>query len=229
MERESLERLLGLGLSLEQIGRRFGRHPSTVGYWVRKHGLKPVNREQHAPRGGIDRDELESLIREDLSIAAMADRLGVSATTVKYWLRRHGLETLQASRRADARRAKAEGRVSAEMYCQHHGITEFWLEGRGAYRCLACRKERVAERRRKVKEVLVAEAGGACRVCGYSRSVAALHFHHLDPAAKRFGIGREGVTRSLAEMRQEARKCVLLCANCHAEVEAGIVDLQAAA
>jgi hypothetical protein len=115
------------------------------------------------------------------------------------------------------------------MYCRHHGITQFWLEGRGAYRCLVCRNERVAERRRKVKEILVAEAGGACRVCGYSRSVAALHFHHLDPAAKRFGIGREGVTRSLAEMRQEARKCVLLCANCHAEVEAGIVNLHAAA
>jgi hypothetical protein len=169
------------------------------------------------------------LIREDLSIAVIADRLGVSATTVKYWLRRRGLQTLQSSRRAAARQAKADGRVSAEMYCRRHGITRFWLEGRGAYRCVACRKERVAERRRKLKEILVAEAGGACSVCGYSRPVAALHFHHLDPAAKRFGIGREGVTRSLAEMRKEARKCVLLCANCHAEVEAGIVNLQAAA
>jgi hypothetical protein len=26
-------------------------------------------------------------------------------------------------------------------------------------------------------------------------------------------------------MREEAKKCVLLCANCHAEVEAGIVKL----
>jgi hypothetical protein len=29
-------------------------------------------------------------------------------------------------------------------------------------------------------------------------------------------------------MREEARKCVLLCANCHAEVEAGIVRIEAA-
>jgi IS30 family transposase len=50
MERESLERLLGLGMSLEQIGRRFGRHPSTIAYWVHKHGLAAVNRERHAPR-----------------------------------------------------------------------------------------------------------------------------------------------------------------------------------
>jgi len=77
-----------------------------------------------------------------------------------------------------------------------------------------------------VTEILVSEAGGSCRICGYSRSLAALHFHHLDPEEKRFGMGREGVTRSLAEMRAEARKCALLCANCHAEVEAGIVRIE---
>jgi hypothetical protein len=41
--------------------------------------------------------------------------------------------------------------------------------------------------------------------------------------------GGEGVTRSRAEARAEARKCVLLCANCHAEVEAGYRSLPEAA
>jgi hypothetical protein len=80
-----------------------------------------------------------------------------------------------------------------------------------------------------MKVILVAEAGGGCRLCGYSRSLAALHFHHLDPGEKLFGLGREGVTRSLTVMREEARKCILLCANCHAEVEAGIVSVEASA
>jgi transposase-like protein len=40
MDRGSLEQLLGQGLSLAEIGRRFGRHEATVGYWVEKHGLK---------------------------------------------------------------------------------------------------------------------------------------------------------------------------------------------
>lgn len=102
------------------------------------------------------------------------------------------------------------------------------MEGRGAYRCLACRRERVAARRRRVKEILVSEAGGSCTMCGYSRCLAALHFHHLDPDQKRFSMGREGVTRSLAVMRVEAGRCLLLCANCHAEVEAGIVRIEAA-
>ena len=54
------------------------------------------------------------------------------------------------------------------------------------------------------------------------RSVAALHFHHVDPAAKAFTVSRHGVTRSLTAARAEATKCILLCANCHAEVEAGV-------
>jgi hypothetical protein len=33
------------------------------------------------------------------------------------------------------------------------------------------------------------------------------------------------VTRALDAARAEARKCVLLCSNCHAEVEAGAVQL----
>jgi transposase len=226
MDRESLARLLALGLSLEEIGKRFGRHPSTVGYWVGKHGLRAAHAEKHAPRGGLSREALVGLIEAGLSHAGMADRLGVSPSTVSYWLSRHGLRSFQADRREQGRRAKAAGRATVSMHCWRHGETEFWMEGRGSYRCLACRRERVADRRRKVKEILVSEAGGSCRLCGYSRSLAALHFHHLDLQGKRFGLGREGVTRSLADMRAEASKCMLLCANCHAEVEAGIVRIE---
>jgi hypothetical protein len=76
-----------------------------------------------------------------------------------------------------------------------------------------------------MKEVLVAEAGGACGLCGYSRCLGALEFHHLVPSEKRFALAGQGITRSLAQARDEARKCVLLCANCHAEVEAGVQKL----
>jgi hypothetical protein len=35
------------------------------------------------------------------------------------------------------------------------------------------------------------------------------------------------VTRSIASFREEIAKCVLLCSNCHAEVEAGVRSLPA--
>ena len=80
-------------------------------------------------------------------------------------------------------------------------------------------------RRRRVKRILVAEHGGSCRLCGYSRSTVALQFHHVDPITKSFALSTQGVARSLEKAREEARKCVLVCANCHAEVEAGLATI----
>ena len=70
--------------------------------------------------------------------------------------------------------------------------------------------------------MLVEEAGGRCVACGYDRCIAALHFHHVDRSQKRFALSNRGITRSLANARREAKKCIVLCGNCHAEVEAGI-------
>ena len=41
MDESSLRGLLARGVSVEEIGRRFGRDPSTVTYWMRKYGLQP--------------------------------------------------------------------------------------------------------------------------------------------------------------------------------------------
>jgi cytochrome c553 len=79
----------------------------------------------------------------------------------------------------------------------------------------------VTRRHQKVKRILVDEAGGSCTICGYDRCMANLHFHHLEPAAKSFAMTTAS-GKSLAAYREEARKCILVCANCHGELEAGI-------
>jgi hypothetical protein len=42
---------------------------------------------------------------------------------------------------------------------------------------------------------------------------------------KSFGLASRGITRSIDQVREEAKKCVLLCSNCHAMVEAGAIAL----
>ena len=111
------------------------------------------------------------------------------------------------------------------MRCKEHGVTRFQIDTRGTYRCLQCRSARVAKRRRKVKRILVEEAGGRCVLCGYDRCVQALHFHHVDPGAKGFSLSFGGYTHGIDRLRREAEKCVLVCSNCHAEVESGLVAL----
>ncbi|HTZ62942.1 MAG TPA: helix-turn-helix domain-containing protein [Solirubrobacteraceae bacterium] len=226
MDRASLEQLLSRGLSLAEIGRRFDLHEATVSYWVGKHRLAAANRERHAARGGIARGELEPLVEAGLSIAQIAAELDRSKATVRHWLTRYGLKTRggQGRRSSDgAMLAKQAGLITATMNCRRHGETEFCLDGRGYYRCRRCRSAAVARRRRKVKAILVREAGGACCICGYARSMRALHFHHLEPSEKRLAINAKGVAVALDTLRIEAQKCVLLCSNCHAEVEEGMV------
>jgi hypothetical protein len=66
-------------------------------------------------------------------------------------------------------------------------------------------------------------------MCGYADCHAALEFHHLEPHAKQFGLAQYGMARSIERARLEARKCVLLCSNCHAEVECGFRSISGVA
>lgn len=225
MERDWLASRLSEGRSIESIAREAGRPPSTVAYWVNKHGLSSQHAPKHAARGGIERERLEALVEEGRSIRAMAEALGVSYTTVRHWLGRYRLTTPRARRLAETADARATGATTVSAACSRHGTTTFARHSDGGFRCLKCRSEAVVARRRRVKVRLVMEAGGRCVLCGYDRSPAALQFHHRDPEQKAFSIAYRGVARSLAAAREEMTKCVLLCATCHAEVEAGVATL----
>lgn len=107
-----------------------------------------------------------------------------------------------------------------------------------AYHCNEQRKAKVkkqtSSRIKKLNEQLKLEHGGCCSICGYSKCIGALHFHHTDPTNKHSYRKSNGVklgmiqilqTYGMEEAQKEAHKCLLLCANCHAEVEAGLTKL----
>jgi hypothetical protein len=220
LERALLQDWLERGWSLERIAREVDRHPSTVAYWARKYGLRSQGAERFAARGAPDRDLLTRLAAQGATLSEMAGACDRSIATIRHWLGRWEIE--RAPRPSLRRPLDPESAPRViELNCKRHGNTEFVLEGRGYYRCKRCRQEQVARRRRRVKLLLVAEAGGRCALCGYDRCPAALQFHHLDPGQKAFAVSMRGVTRGIEAARAEAKKCALLCANCHAEVEAG--------
>ena len=99
--------------------------------------------------------------------------------------------------------------------CKYHGETEYLHDGH-TFRCKKCNCEKVVRRRKKVKAKLVEEFGGKCILCGYKKCQEALHFHHLDPTTKKFSICNQ--LTSYNKVINEAKKCVLLCSNCHAGV-----------
>ena len=223
MEREALEKWIEDGLSLDEIGRRTERHPSTVSYWLKKYGLQAAHHARHSSRGAVSRETLESLVARHLTVREIAEEVERSTATVRHWMRRYDLHTTREARLRTKRATPVGGRFTALWV--HHGIGEFVVRRDNTSQCLRCRSDSVSARRRRVKAQLVAEAGGACVLCGYSRSLEALHFHHVDPNEKRLAIGGRGITLAIETLRAEAEKCVLLCATCHAEVEAGIANL----
>jgi hypothetical protein len=85
--------------------------------------------------------------------------------------------------------------------------------------------EAVIRRRKKVKEMAVALFGGVCMICGYSRCTEAMDFHHIDPANKKFAPSKNGETFAWCKIVIELGKCALLCANCHRELHAGLIQI----
>jgi len=59
-----------------------------------------------------------------------------------------------------------------------------------------------------------------CSKCGYDKCLQALHFHHLDRSIKAFSLSKLVYqVKNLPQAIEEAKKCIILCANCHAELE----------
>lgn len=79
----------------------------------------------------------------------------------------------------------------------------------------------VGEHRRKCKRMLVCIFGGKCKVCGYNKCVRSLHLHHVDPNNKKFAISTWSKL-GIFDLLEEAKSCVLVCSNCHGEIESGV-------
>ncbi|HEY6637264.1 MAG TPA: hypothetical protein VIZ61_06230 [Solirubrobacterales bacterium] len=153
MKKEELEDYLAEGLTLREIGERTGKHLTTVGYWVKRHGLRAANANKFAPRySAITRERLEKLIAKDASLNDLAEVLGLTVSSVRYWLEKYGLKTSAAGwKRQQTRHAREAGLKHITRKCAHHGMTTYVLEGRGYYRCVNCRKAAVSKWRRNAK------------------------------------------------------------------------------
>lgn len=169
---------------------------------------------------------LKQYIEEGKSTWDISKTTGKSQTSVRYWLRKYGLNT------------KYRPFSDKEFYdtpnehkCVSCGST---LTGYTTKYCNDCRnKENLKitydyqrKRSNERKKVLIEKAGGGCCRCGYSKNMAALCFHHKDPENKTYNLD----SRKLSNTRwdsilEEFKKCELLCHNCHMETHHPELDL----
>ncbi len=150
------------GRPLDRVDRPRGRpRPSTVAYWVNKHGLPSRTRRGTRPRrasaasargapggGASDPRDGRAAGRQ------LHDGPPLAAPVRPRDTARRRAGDMRAARGAGLRRAPRP-RLSRPW---RHAFMRRGLVGSGA----ACRSDAVIARRREVKAILVAEAGGAC-------------------------------------------------------------------
>lgn len=80
----------------------------------------------------------------------------------------------------------------------------------------------------KIKERGIQSLGGKCVSCGGEFEDCCYDFHHLNPSEKEFTISQSNTNgaRSWLKLRDEIKKCALLCANCHRLVHGGFVEIE---
>ena len=77
--------------------------------------------------------------------------------------------------------------------------------------------ERKMNRRKILKEEIIQMLGNKCKICGYNKCKDAFDFHHVK-GIKGGHINVFLKDESRAKILKEAKKCLLLCANCHREL-----------
>ena len=76
----------------------------------------------------------------------------------------------------------------------------------------------------RLKERLISVFDDKCAICGYNKCHSALEFHHINPELKNFTIS-QNTSKGWQTLLEEAKKCVLVCSNCHREIHEGLIDL----
>lgn len=115
-----------------------------------------------------------------------------------------------------------------KLVCEIHGLSNHTETKNGnvkpRYRCLKYGAKRVSENIEIKREKAYEKYGNSCKVCGYDRCRNSLEFHHINPEDKEITPSKV-FSRSWDKIQKELDKCILLCANCHREVHAGLIEI----
>jgi len=165
----------------------------------------------------MDKKELQTQIDKGCTLRQLADCFEVSQSTIRHWLKKYNLKTKNKpynnAGRYEFRPCKC-GEANPDNFYKKKGH-RYW------HLCKKCYKEAYGKKRldrlKRIRKESIAYKGEECIRCGYSKCIAALEFHHRDPAEKDPNWKRMRVS-SLDRMKEELDKCDLLCSNCHKEV-----------
>ncbi len=218
------------GLSINEIVKQLNCAKSTISYHLNNAGLGGV---RHKFLNGISDETLNSIKKYRLELKTYDEilmlvdisrdklikicrlyNINVSSTTFRV-KDLDGVDVLKYYLTVNSLRKTAKYfNVSRETIRKY--IPDDIIDGNKCNKITITRTQSVINWRKRKKIELINYKGGCCEKCGYNKSITALQFHHRDPKEKDFGIG--GKSYSIDRLKKEVDKCILVCANCHAEI-----------
>jgi len=157
----------------------------------------------------MKKEQLEKLVEEGYSIRKIAKETKKGYSTIRYWLNHYELKTTP---RRSPYLCKTCGESNPNNFYQ-----------RRKSECRFCSVEKDKKRLKSYKQLSVEYKGGKCAICNYNKSIEALQFHHLDPKKKDPNY-TSMKNWSFESKKKELDKCILVCANCHAEIHANMTS-----
>jgi len=164
----------------------------------------------------MEKTNLQQLIVLGKSTYKIADELKVSQTTIRYWIKKHGLHTTNTNIGDSKCFICSTDLTSTQVkYCSANcrQKAHYKKHKQDNSNTTYCQYKRGNKRKAHYLKLL----GGACSKCGYDKNQSALHFHH-NIGIKNFSLDmRTFSNTSIIKIEQEIKHCLVLCANCHAE------------
>lgn len=159
----------------------------------------------------MEQDAISLLRQQGHSIKRISEIQGKTYWEVAYIIRKYRIPSGEKSEgecKVCGKPLIGRQRMFCSRVCHNRLVND-------THQAYAMQKARGIERKKKLVEMF----GGKCKHCGYDKNLSALEFHHIDPTTKDDGIDiRKMSNRSWEWCLTEAKKCEVLCANCHREV-----------
>jgi len=167
----------------------------------------------------MDKKNLQKYIEETCSINDIAVAEGKGRSTVRYWMKKYGLQTKRQMRNKGYHK---------ERKCSYCGTTdESKFYGHKRTICGKCHCKYTLKKGQEKRRYAIELLGGKCVHCGFDKWDCSLDFHHLDPKKKDSTFANlRGWSR--VRIEKEMKKCILLCSNCHRAVHYREVKLNIA-
>ena len=117
-------------------------------------------------------------------------------------------------------------RIMVTLKCKKHKV-RYHTDATYKFLCNERSKASKKKSRQIKKKKTIDLFGGKCQICFYDKCQNALNFHHINPSTKCFEISDAFFRLNIPEkeLQEELKKCILVCANCHNEIHAGMTEI----